>query len=261
MIEKIRKKLKQTTYAQVTILTGAGISAESGIPTFRGPEGIWTVGSINYTPQEMATNTMFSRNPEMVWQWYLYRFGKCISAEPNRGHYAIVDLQERLGDRFCLITQNIDNLHIRAGSDLKRSYQIHGNIRFMRCSLDCTIELFDLPQAVIDDHNRLDLLICPRCGGRSRPHVLWFDEMYNEHYYHYHSAMQRAAETDILVIIGSTGATTLPNVVTKLALQNQALIVNVDIEYNHFAEIAEYYGGYFLQGKSGELLDDLFSLL
>ena len=81
-------------------MTGAGISAESGIPTFRGPEGYWTFGSREYHPQEMATFNMFSRHPEEVWRWYLYRLGVCSNAEPNDGHYALVDMEELLEDRF-----------------------------------------------------------------------------------------------------------------------------------------------------------------
>ena len=95
--------------------TGAGISAESGIPTFRGPEGYWTVGSKEYHPQEMATNRLFRQQPWDVWQWYLYRTSVCARAKPNRGHAILVELEQRLQDRFLLITQNVDNLHILAG--------------------------------------------------------------------------------------------------------------------------------------------------
>src|SRR5512138_2460273 len=110
---------------KVVALTGAGISAESGIPTFRGAEGYWVVGSRNYMPQEMATLEMFERAPEEVWRWYLYRFGICRDASPNAGHAALVSLEDALGDRFTLVTQNIDGLHRRAGS--RRVYTIHGD--------------------------------------------------------------------------------------------------------------------------------------
>src|SRR5512142_2112025 len=91
---------------RVVVLTGAGISAESGIPTFRGKDGFWVVGSRNYMPQEMATQEMFRRAPEEVWRWYLYRFGACAGARPNAGHEALAALDRALGDRFHLITQN-----------------------------------------------------------------------------------------------------------------------------------------------------------
>ena len=112
----------------LVFLTGAGISAESGIPTFRGPEGFWRVGSRNYHPQEMATARAFSSMPDEVWRWYLHRRGVCRAAAPNAAHQALVQLDERLGERFRLVTQNVDGLHLRAGGDPARIYQIHGNI-------------------------------------------------------------------------------------------------------------------------------------
>ncbi|MFH1625115.1 MAG: Sir2 family NAD-dependent protein deacetylase, partial [Pseudomonadota bacterium] len=94
----------------LTVLTGAGISAESGIPTFRGKEGYWTIGSKEYRPEEMATLRMFLQDPFEVWQWYLYRRTVCANAHPNSGHTAIVELERIFRDRFCLITQNVDGL-------------------------------------------------------------------------------------------------------------------------------------------------------
>ena len=98
------------------VVTGAGVSAESGIPTFRGQDGYWTVGSRVYHPQELATHAAFRRMPEEVWRWYLYRLGVCRAAEPNPAHVALVELERALGDRFRLVTQNVDGLHLRAGS-------------------------------------------------------------------------------------------------------------------------------------------------
>src|ERR1017187_4141744 len=95
----------------VVFLTGAGISAESGIPTFRGPEGFWRVGSRNYQPTEMATAVAFARMPAEVWRWYLFRRGVCRSAAPNAAHRALVRFEKRAGDRFLLIIQNVDGLH------------------------------------------------------------------------------------------------------------------------------------------------------
>ncbi|HVV49677.1 MAG TPA: Sir2 family NAD-dependent protein deacetylase, partial [Polyangia bacterium] len=100
----------------IVFLTGAGISAESGIPTFRGAEGYWRVGSRNYQPTEMAAAAAFARMPEEVWRWYLYRRGVCRAAAPNDAHRALVALERRLGARFLLVTQNVDGLHLRAGS-------------------------------------------------------------------------------------------------------------------------------------------------
>src|SRR5512133_1671038 len=153
---------------RVVVLTGAGISAESGIPTFRGAEGYWVVGSQNYMPQEMATHEMFERSPEEVWRWYLYRFGLCRHAQPNAGHAALVALERALGDRFTLVTQNIDGLHRRAGSD--RVFCIHGDAAYVRCAAECGLGRIDLPPIVprgsepLTDAERA-ALTCPRCAG------------------------------------------------------------------------------------------------
>jgi len=116
----------------VVVLTGAGVSAESGIPTFRGPEGYWSVGSEVYHPQEMATHAAFRRMPREVWRWYLYRWSVCRAAAPNPGHHALAELEQGLGERFWLITQNVDGLHLRAGNSAGRTLEIHGNIDYMR---------------------------------------------------------------------------------------------------------------------------------
>src|SRR6266540_4378744 len=129
----------------VVALTGAGISAESGIPTFRGSEGYWVVGSRNYMPQEMATHEMFCRAPEEVWRWYLYRFGVCKYAQPNAGHRALVALDHVLGDRFHLVTQNIDGLHLRTGGTPARTSCIHGDASFVRCAGSCAEGKLALP--------------------------------------------------------------------------------------------------------------------
>ncbi len=128
-ITKILENFVKTS-KPITILSGAGISAESNIPTFRGPEGFWTIGSKEYHPQEMATYRMFKLKPWEVWKWYLYRLDICRKAEPNPGHTTISEMEKYFGNRFTLITQNVDNLHLRAGNSLNRTYQIHGNIFF-----------------------------------------------------------------------------------------------------------------------------------
>src|SRR5690606_22169563 len=164
----------------VVVLTGAGVSAESGIPTFRGKEGYWTVGSREYHPQELATHEAFIRMPWDVWAWYLYRRGVCRAAQPNAAHHALAPRARAAGDRFALITQNVDGLHPRAGSPRERTYPIHGDINLMRCAQDCCLDRWPIPdevpalgkgEPVADAHK--GLLRCPRCGGMARPHVLW----------------------------------------------------------------------------------------
>jgi len=120
----------------VVLLTGAGISAESGIPTFRGADGFWTIGSENYRPQEMATFEMFDKHPEELWKWYHMRWSICRNASPNPGHFAVAELEQFVrgaGGNFHLITQNIDGLHLDAGSSEATTYQVHGSMRKMRC--------------------------------------------------------------------------------------------------------------------------------
>lgn len=231
---------------RITVLTGAGISAESGIPTFRGPEGYWTIGSKVYQPQEMATFHMFCQQPDEVWKWYLYRLGVCRRAEPNPGHMALVAMEERFGDRFTLITQNVDGLHLRAGNTLARTYQIHGNVSYMRCSLECTEAVYPIPEAVQAKSKEESLtesdrqhLRCPRCSARSRPHILLFDESYNEHHYHFYSSLKAARETALLIVVGTAGATNLPNQVAREVYLHDGVILDVNIETNPFAELAK----------------------
>ncbi len=246
----------------ITVLTGAGISAESGIPTFRGPEGYWTIGAKVYMPQEIATLAMFRQEPQEVWEWYLYRLGVCLDAKPNAGHSAIADMERKLGHRFTLITQNIDNLHIRAGNSLEKTYQIHGNINFTRCAKRCISALFSLPDALRKKRqhkalhsNEIELLRCASCGSWLRPHVLWFDEYYDEEYSRFDSSMARAATTDLLIVVGTSGATALPNNIVTMVYQQGKTIIDINPEKNPFSELASASpdGAYINQRSSSVL--------
>jgi NAD-dependent deacetylase len=247
---------------QITVLTGAGVSAESGIPTFRGPEGFWTIGSREYHPQEMATLAMFRKDPLSVWTWYLYRMGLCQQARPNAGHHALAAMENQLKDRFTLITQNVDNLHIRAGNSLGRTYQIHGNIFQARCSAACTDAVFRLPAGLAPlkkgqslNHAQRNLLNCPMCGNWIRPHVLWFDESYNERHYRFTSAIETAMRTRLLITAGTAGATTLPNHIVNLVYNNGGLMIDINVADNPFADAAmQSAQGVVIQRPSGEAL-------
>lgn len=234
----------------VVALTGAGISAESGIPTFRGKDGYWTVGSTVYHPQELATYAAFRRIPIDVWQWYLYRRTVCRRAQPNPAHHALVRLEQGLGDRFRLITQNVDGLHLRAGHSPGRTHQIHGNIDFMRCAGACTgddanaltpipdaLDGIEAGQALTDA--QVALLSCPRCHGRARPHVLWFDESYDEPLFRFESSIEAARQAALVIVVGTSASTTLPWHVVEIAARQGAAIVDVNLEHNPFARIAE----------------------
>jgi NAD-dependent deacetylase len=267
-------QLKRTLVAcaktdqRITILTGAGISAESGIPTFRGPEGYWTVGSAAYHPQEMATFAMFSRQPEAVWAWYLYRRTVCRQARPNEGHLALVTLEQHIGDRFTLITQNVDGLHLRAGNSLARTYQIHGNVDYMRCAHNCTAEIYPLPASIgpkVKDDSLTETervhLVCPNCGQLARPHVLWFDEYYNEVYFRFESSLTVAAQTGLLIVIGTSGATNLPHQVARQVYQNGGTIIDINPEANPFSQFAQASGGYHLAYPGSQVLPALVQVL
>jgi NAD-dependent deacetylase len=241
-------------------LTGAGISAESGIPTFRGKDGYWQVGSRHYHPQELATRAAFGVIPEDVWSWYLYRRGICRAAAPNAAHQALADLEGALDDRFLLVTQNVDGLHLRAGNSPARTYQIHGNIDFMRCGQECVPEPWPLPDGVavpwergrpLGDAERR-LLVCPRCDARARPHVLWFDETYDEVHFRFESSLEAATRARLLVVVGTTGATNLPLHVGMLAARRRVPMVVINPEENPFTAMAEQARcGTFLQGAAG----------
>lgn len=263
-----RLRALHTEPRRLVVLTGAGISAESGIPTFRGPEGYWTVGSRNYRPEEMATRAMYHRAPDAVWQWYLYRRGVCNRALPNAGHAAVARMEAVLGDRFLLVTQNVDGLHLRAGNTPDRTYEIHGNINRMRCAAGCTDAVFPVPGAVPSKEKdepltevEKALLHCPRCGGPARPHVLWFDECYDEAHYRFESSLRAAAAADVLLTVGTSGATNLPMQVGALARRRGAVLVDVNPAPNPFGRMAEAEGGFFLKGPSGTILPALVKIL
>jgi NAD-dependent deacetylase len=151
------------TSSKVAVLTGAGISAESGVPTFRGTQtGLWA----KYDPLQLATTEAFRNDPKLVWDWYTWRRELIASAHPNPGHYALVDLESNYPE-FTLITQNVDGLHQLAGS--KEVIELHGNIFRTKCAADGSLnsEPLDLSQTPP---------LCPDCGSYLRPDVVWFGE-------------------------------------------------------------------------------------
>ncbi|MEE4357479.1 MAG: Sir2 family NAD-dependent protein deacetylase [Desulfococcaceae bacterium] len=263
--EQLQKFVRSDKH--ITVLTGAGISAESGIPTFRGPEGYWTVGSKEYHPQEMATRRMFTLAPDEVWKWYLYRFNVCSAALPNPGHYALVEMEKIFGNRFTLITQNVDGLHIRAGNSMERTFHIHGNAACMRCFAECSRSLWPVPEIFRDRPPSADLgpeeirlLTCPDCGSRTRPHVLWFDEIYNEHFFRFESSLRTARKTDLLIIVGTSGVTNLPNQVVAEVGRHGGLLIDINIAENPFSQYARKCKGYFLQNSAAGALPEMMDI-
>lgn len=264
VVDRVRAGVRRD--GRIVVLTGAGVSAASGIPTFRGPEGWWTVGSVRYTPQQLATAEMFGHRPEAVWSWYLSRLAVVREAEPNPAHDALVDLEAAVGDRFLLVTQNVDGLHRRAGS--VRLYEIHGALELLRCAEDCVSELWPLPHQLTTRSPGPELtsadrraLTCPSCGSWLRPHVLWFDEGYDERHFRLESTLAAAEEASLLLTVGTSGATTLPALAVRAAAGAGATLVDVNPEENPFGDAARQAGGAVVREAATDALPKLVEVV
>jgi NAD-dependent deacetylase len=246
----------------LVVLTGAGISAESGVPTFRGPEGYWRVGSRNYHPMELATRAAFEAMPAEVWRWYLHRRSVCRAAAPNAAHRALAAAEAALGGRFLLVTQNVDGLHRRAGSTPGRCYEIHGNIDHCRCSREqaCPAGAGPRPLGAGPGPDDAPELRCP-CGAWLRPHVLWFDESYDEARYRYQSTCAAIERAAALLVVGTSGATSLPALMCERAAARRIAFVVVDPERTAFAELAmSTPDGLFLPGAATAVVPALLAM-
>lgn len=243
----VAAKLRDAAGGSVVVLTGAGVSAESGIPTFRGAQGYWVAGGRNYQPMELATRQAFLRRPPLVWSWYLHRRGVCLAASPGAAHMALVDLEQAFETNLTLVTQNVDGLHRRAGSSPSRTYAIHGDIDRMRCLAECSTDVWEVPAELPVPFERgrelaeaeLAHLRCPRCGGLARPHVLWFDECYDEPRFRFESALAAVAAADLLLVVGTSGATNLPTQMVDLALRQGAAVVVLNLDPSPFTRRAD----------------------
>lgn len=238
IIHQVYRKEKRNLF---TFLTGAGISSDSGIPTYRGIDGIWVKGTQFHKPEEFGTLRYFRQHPEEVWQYALFRKKMFENAAPNESHFELAEIEGMLKDRFHLVTQNIDNLHRRAGST--RLYEIHGNNREIKCSNGCK-GIISLPEEVkgknIDEdltEREIELLTCPDCGHWMRPNILWFDEYYDEKTNKKFSALKVAKNSGVLFIAGTSGATNLPLAIAETALKYGAYVVDINTEDNHFTEL------------------------
>ncbi len=250
----------------IVVLTGAGISAESGIPTFRGSEGYWRVGSRNYQPTEMATALAFSAMPAEVWRWYLYRRGICRAAAPNAAHQALVQLEAQLGDRFLLVTQNIDGLHLRAGSSEARTYQNSRQHRFRRCAAaDAARRYARCPgrwratgqgsvRSATPSASCASLRL-RRLAATARPVVR---RVVRRAALSLLSALRAAEQATALVVIGTSGATTLPTRMCEIVAARGAPFVVVDPEPTVFSQLAERSArGLFLRGAASAVIPSL----
>ena len=225
---------------QVCVLTGAGVSAESGVPTFRdAQEGLWA----RYRPEDLATPDAFLEDPALVWRWYRWRRGMVENVQPNPGHHALARLAELLPN-MTLVTQNVDNLHQRAGSP--GVIEFHGNIFEDRCFEEGTLHTADDSQEVP---------VCPDCGAYLRPGVVWFGEAIPE------QAMARscaaAADSDVFLSIGTSSLVYPAAGLADIARRNGALLV--EINPNPTMQASSF--DFALAGKSGAILPELLELL
>jgi NAD-dependent deacetylase len=224
---------------RVAVLTGAGVSAESGVATFRGPQGLWE----GHRVEEVATPTGFARDPAMVWRFYNQRRARIRHVQPNPGHRALALLEEYWGsDRFTLITQNIDGLHQAAGS--RHVLELHGRLSRVRCT-SCDY-CKDRP-----DDDLPDLPRCPRCDELLRPDVVWFEEMLPQHVWR--EAREQTEACQCFLVVG-TSAVVFP----AASLIDTARAAGASVlEFNLEPTAASASADVCLHGPSGQLLPEL----
>ncbi len=234
--EEFLKQLEQS--ASVLFFTGAGISAESGISTFRGKDGLWN----KLKPEELANFNAFLKNPDRVWEWYQYRRKIIRNSRPNPAHKAIAEM-EGYFEEVVVVTQNIDNLHRRAGSS--EIYELHGNIERNYC-IKCR-KRYDSPNLGFDDK----VPKCSECGGLIRPDVVWFGEMLPQDVFT--SAENAAAKCDICFVVG-TSAVVYPAAYIPVTAKNSgAYVVEINIEPTEISSSVNY----SIMGKAGEILPQI----
>lgn len=209
---------------RVAVLTGAGISAESGIPTFRdATTGLWA----KYDPMQLASEDGFRADPQLVWRWYAWRRGLVVDARPNAGHLALAAAQSRF-DSFALITQNVDGLHARAGST---PIELHGNLMRTVCLARCGFAEDDPRRLPTGEPPR-----CPACGDWLRPGVVWFGEMLDTATLQ--QAQAAAARCDVMLVIGTSGLVFPAAGLPSEALRHGAKVIVVNPQASELDELA-----------------------
>ena len=234
-IGALREKLKEAR--RVVVLTGAGISAESGVPTFRGEGGLWK----QYRAVDLATPEAFSRDPKLVWEFYNWRRELLAPLSPNPGHYALVEIERRV-PHFTLITQNIDGLHRKAGS--KNMLELHGNLWWVRCTgceglaEDLRVPLPEMPE-------------CGNCKALLRPHVVWFGEMLDPGVLD--AAYGAISTCDLMIVVGTSGTVQPAASMGVQAKRVGAAVAEINLDPTPYSGIYHY----SIAGKSGEVLPRL----
>jgi NAD-dependent deacetylase len=236
-VQDVRELLRKAH--SVAVLTGAGVSAESNIPTFRGNGGLWK----QFRAEDLATPKAFASDPRLVWEWYDWRRQLIAQAQPNPGHYALAELESRIR-RFELITQNVDGLHDRAGS--RRILKVHGDIWTLRC-VDCGADNIDRRAPLPE--------LPPRCacGGLLRPGVVWFGEALPQDVWR--QAEQAARSAEVFLIAGTSALVYPAASLIDVAKQSGAKVIEINIASSSVSHDVDE----FLQGASGELLPQLIA--
>jgi len=224
--------------SKLAALTGAGISQESGLRTFRDAQaGLWS----QYKPEELASPEAFARDPKLIWDWYAWRREAIKAVRPNPGHYALVEIEKRVS-QFTLITQNVDGLHRMAGS--MNLLELHGNIQRVRCA-----ECYTFAEIWDDDMESVPR--CEVCGGLLRPDVVWFGESLPRE--QLEGAIEAARSCEVFLSIGTSGVVQPAASLAYAAHNRGAIVVEINAEPTPLTSKADY----FLQGKSGETLPAL----
>ncbi len=241
-LQVIADQLRRAT--RIAALTGAGISVESGIPTFRDAQtGLWS----KYDQTQLATVGAFERNPQLVWEWYEWRRSIQRAAQPNPGHLALADLARRV-PHFVLVTQNIDGLHARAGSP--DVIELHGNLDRNKCAREGTLVARD--QARVADDG---LLKCPRCGAYLRPDVVWFGE--NLPRAELERAWREAQTCDAFLVIGTSALVEPAASLARVAKDHGAYLVEINPDATALSELADA----AIRGKAGAVLPQLVNCM
>lgn len=227
---------------RVAVLTGAGISAESGVPTFRGQDGLWK----QHRAEQLATPEAFERDPRLVWEWYDWRRSLIAGVEPNPGHRVLAGWQDLFAE-FSLITQNVDGLHGRSGS--RDIIELHGNIWKLRCTREGTVsEVRDTPLPRLPP-------VCPSCGAMLRPHVVWFGESLDAEVLE--RAFRLSGACQAMLVIGTSSIVQPAASLPLAAARAGAKVIEINPEPTPLTPHADF----FFQGNAGEIMPALDRLL